>query len=379
MNIYIDGMFFRSSGIGRCYENLLRALDEADDVYRICTLVPKSREADFRRSFSSRKIDARFADFSYLGAADFLRKGSLIRAFRPAPDIFYFPNINVPFFWEGKAITQVHDLIPLSRHSDWPWRHRFAFRVLARRALRRSCRAVCVSEFTKGQVMSEFDIPGDRILVIPNWIDDWFLRGSPMTDRRKPFVEGDYLLYIGNRSPHKNLKTMIEAFRSLSPDFPDLKVVVAGARMRGRDAVDDAESDPAVAGKIVQLPQVPDDMLRNLYAFARVFVFPTFMEGFGIPPLEALSFGVPAVCSDIPAVREICGDAVRYADPFDPGAFAREIRSALTDPQANAEFRGRGVERLSLYRRESALARYMDLFRGCLEGDMGKAGAGRRR
>jgi glycosyltransferase involved in cell wall biosynthesis len=368
LRIYIDGMFFRSSGIGRCYENLLRALDGADDVSGICTIVPRSREEDFRRSFPSGKIDARFVDFSYLGASDFLRKGFLIRSFHPAPDLFYFPNINMPYFWEGKAVSQVHDLIPLTRHSDWPWRHRFAFRRLAARALRRSHRTVCVSEFTKRQVMAEYRIAGDRIRVIHNWIDDGFLRGSRLPDTEKPIVEGEYLLCVGNRSTHKNLKTLFEAFRRLLPVFPGLKVVVVGARMRARDDVDDAVSDPALAERIVQVPPVTDERLRNYYGFARAFVFPTLIEGFGIPPLEALAFGVPAVCSDIPAIREVCGDAVRYADPADPEAFARQIRSALSDPQLNSVYRERGAVTLSRYRREPALGKYLDLFRDCMEG-----------
>ncbi|MBI5341848.1 MAG: glycosyltransferase family 4 protein [Deltaproteobacteria bacterium] len=366
-SIYIDGMFFRSSGIGRCYENLLRALDGSEDVSRVCTIVPRAREAEFRRSFSSGKIDARFVGFSYLGLSDFLRKGFLIRAFRPAPELFYFPNINVPFFWNGRTVSQLHDLIPLTRFTDWPRRHRLAFRHLAGRALRKSRMTVCVSEFAKGQVMEEYRVSGDRLRVIHNWIDDGFLQAAARAGSEKPLVEGDYLLYVGNRSSHKNLKTLMDAFRLLSPVFPGLKVVVVGARMRPQDDVDAAASDPGLAGRVVQVPRALDERLRNYYAFARAFAFPTFVEGFGIPPLEALAFGVPAVCSDIPAIREICGDAVRYADPFDPGSFAREIHSALSDPESNAVFREKGLNRLLLYRRERALSRFLELFRSCLE------------
>lgn len=332
---------------------------------RICTIVPRAREGEFRRSFSSGKIDARFVDFSYLGLSDFLRKGFIIRTFRPAPELFYFPNINVPYFWKGRTVSQVHDLIPLTRYSDWPWRHRIAFRHLAGRTLRISRMTVCVSEYAKGQVMGEYRISGDRLRVIPNWIDDEFLQMAGRADPGRPLVEGDYLLYVGNRAAHKNLKTLMDAFRLLSPVFPVLKVVVVGARMRPHDDVDAAASDPELAGRVVQVPQVSDDRIRNYYAFARAFVFPTFIEGFGIPPLEALAFGVPVVCSDVPAVREVCGEAVRYADPADPGSFAREIRSALADPQGNSAFRERGLERLSLYRRERAVAQYLELFRSC--------------
>jgi len=366
MSIYLDGMFFRSSGIGRCYENLLTALVGSGQVSRICTVVPKALEDDFRGSFPSGKIDARFVDFSYLGVSDFLFKGFILRKFRPAPDLFYFPNINVPFFWKGRTLSQVNDLIPLTRFSDWPWRHRVAFRRLAERAVRRSTTTVCISEFTKKQLIEIFRVSGDRLRVIHPWVDDGFLQDSQRAGRGGPLVEGDYLLFVGNRAAHKNLKGLIEAFRLLLPSFPDLKVVVVGARMRPHDSVDAAASDPLLEGRIVQYARPSDEQLMKLYAFAKAFVFPTFMEGFGIPPLEAMSFGVPVVCSDIPVIREVCGDAVRYADPSDPGSFAREIQSALSDPGMNTYFREKGLKRIQLYRRENALAQYLDLFRSCL-------------
>ena len=367
MNIYLDGMFFRSSGIGRCYENLLLALEASDDVSRICTIVPRAREDDFRRSFPSAKIDAMFVDFSYLGISDYFRKGFLLRKFRPAPDLFYFPNINLPYFWKGKSISQVNDLIPISRFSDWPWRHRLAFRRLAGRALRLSGTTVCISEFTKQQLMKEYRVSGDRLQVIYPWIDEAFLQGCRKTDPGKPLVEGDYLLYVGNRSAHKNLKVLFDALRLLLPEYPGLKAVVAGARMRPHDAVDAAASDPMLKGHIVQYLQVSDEQIMKLYAFARVFVFPTFIEGFGIPPLEALAFGVPVVCSDIPVIREVCGDAVRYADPYDPASFALEIRSALLDAEKNSIIKETGSGRLSLYRKELSLSQYLELFRMCAQ------------
>jgi len=367
LNIYIDGMFFRSSGIGRCYENLLRALEASEDVSRICTIVPKAHEEDFRRSHASSKIDAMFVDFSYLGVSDFFRKGYLIRKFRPTPHLYYFPNINIPFFWEGKSISQVNDLIPISRFSDWRWRHRIAFRRLAGRALRMSEVTVCISEFTKAQLLKEFGVSSDRLRVIHPWIDEAFLQESRNIGSEKCILDGDYLLYVGNRSEHKNLKVLFDALRLLSPDYPGLKAVVAGARMRTHDIVDSAASDPTLKGRIVQYLQASDEQLMKLYAFAKAFVFPTFIEGFGIPPLEALAFGVPVVCSDIPVIREVCGDAVRYADPLSPDSFTREIRSALMESDANEILRGRGYKRLSIYRRDIAIAQYLELFRNCVE------------
>lgn len=368
MNIYVDGMFFRLSGIGRIYENLLAALDGSPEVGRVCTVVPRAREDEFRRSFRPGKIDVRFAGFLPLSFGDFFAKARIVRLFRTAPDVLYFPNFNVPFFLGGRIVATVCDLIPVSVHSDLPWAKRTAFRLLAGRALEASATTVCISEAMRREIVGMYGVPPARLQVIHPWLDDGFLEAAERPCPGPRLVEGDYLLFVGNRFAHKNVRTLIDAFRLLAPEFPALKVVVAGARMRQRDDVDAALSDPALQGRIVEFTRASDGEIRNLYAFARAFVFPTFAEGFGIPPLEALAFGVPAVCSDIPVIREVCGDAVRYADPRNPGSFAREIRAVLMGKE-NDPFRAdKGRARARLYGRERSLEGYMEIFRriaGC--------------
>jgi glycosyltransferase involved in cell wall biosynthesis len=136
---------------------------------------------------------------------------------------------------------------------------------------------------------------------------------------------------------------------------------------------------PSLRGRVVEFPRASDDELKALYAHAKVFVFPSFMEGFGLPPLEALAFGVPVVCSDIPVIRKVCGDAVRYTDPSDPASIAGQVRAALTEPERNGIYRKRGIERVRRYSKEESIHRYMDLFRDCLEdgGEGPRRGHGR--
>lgn len=363
MIVYIDGMFFRLSGIGRIYENLLGALDGAPEVRRVCTVVPKSREDDFRRTFRSAKIDVRFADFLPLSIGDFLHKGGIVRQFRPAPDIFHFPNFNVPFFLGGRIVSTVCDLIPISAHSDLPWVKKTGFRMLAGRALGVSAATICISESMRREILDMYGVPPARLRVIYPWLDDGFLEAAERSCPERRLVDGSYLLFVGNRFAHKNVRTLMEAVRLLVPEFPALKVVVAGARMRRMDDVDAATSDPALAGRVLEFTQASDGQIRNLYAFASAFVFPTFAEGFGIPPLEALAFGVPAVCSDIPVIREVCGDAVTYADPGDAGSFARGIREVLRGKGGDPALVARGRARARLYSRERSLSGYMEIFR----------------
>jgi glycosyltransferase involved in cell wall biosynthesis len=366
MKIYIDGMWFRHTGIGRIYENLLQGLIETEEVERISTVVQQFRKREFESRFPSPKIEAKFVDFPF-NYRELLYKGRTIRAFDSKPDLLYFPSFNVPFFLGDMIVSTICDLIPITSFFNLPWHVKARYRVAILHAIRSSSKVVCISEFTKRHVIEEFDVDPDRLEVI---YPPLHLPGEEEIARatgQPPLVEGDYLLYVGNRHVHKNVPCMLEALRILQSDFPGLRAVVAGARMGPDDHVDAVLKNPEMRAKVIEFSGASDEEILNLHAHARVFVFPTRIEGFGIPPLEALSFGIPVVVSDIPVTREACGDTVRYADPDNPTDFARAIRDALTEPREDEEIQ-RGKERARLYARNNAVAQYLGLFHRCLEG-----------
>ncbi len=368
MNLYLDGMWFRHTGIGRIYENLLQGLVEADEVECIHTIVSPGSKTEFLEKFSNRKVLPRFVSYPY-DYREILRKGLALRNLNPKPDLFHFPSFNVPYFLDGKVVSTVCDLIPLTPFFDLPWHMRARFRFAVRHALKRSVRTVCISQATRDHVVKEFGIGTDSLELVHPPLD--FPSGNVPAEAggERPIVEGDYLLYVGNRNPHKNLRCLLDAFRILAPELPEFRVVVAGPRMRKRDDVDVVGEAPELRNRLVEIPSSSDGEIHNLYKHARVFIFPTLIEGFGIPPLEALWRGVLVVCSDIPVVREVCGDVVRYANPRDPADFARAIRLALREPQ-NTERREAGRKWALRYSRGEVTRRYLDLFQRCI--DMGK-------
>ena len=366
MRIYLDGMLFLHAGIGRIYQNLLQGLAGSPEVSRIHTLIPRARKDDFLRRYPYDKIDAVFTDLPF-DYREYFGKGPLIRKFRPEPDIHYFPYHNVPYFLKGTVVSTVCDLIPISPFSSLPWHAKTRFRYLVSHALKVSMRVVCISEFTKSQVTDGFDVAPDLLEVIYPPLGDGLSKGQPVSPGEDPMVEGDYILFVGSRNPHKNLKCLIDAFGKLLPEFPGLKLVIAGARMRPRDEVDEALGIEGLRGRVIPFVAATDREIWNLYSNARVFAFPSLIEGFGIPPLEAMARGIPVVCSDIPAIREVCGDAVRYAEPRDPEDFARAIREAIKIPDGEEAVR-RGREKAGRYSKSDSVAAYLALFRRCLEG-----------
>lgn len=129
-----------------------------------------------------------------------------------------------------------------------------------------------------------------------------------------------YALYIGNAYPHKNLEFLIRNWEGIS-----VPLVIAG----GRSIFYDRLEKLITSKKIIHLGYVDD--LTELYKHAAVFVFPTLMEGFGLPPLEAMKHGVPVICSDIPVLHEVLGDAAIYFNPKDPNDLKKKLVYALAN------------------------------------------------
>ena len=365
MRLYIDGLLFRHTGVGRVYENLLDGFSASEEISSICTLVPTARKREFLERFPSRKIEATFADFA-ADYREYLFKGFRIRSLKPAPDIYYFPFHNVPYFLGGRVISNVNDVIPITPFFHLPWHVKIRFRIAFSHALERSNRVVCISEFTKSQVLEYFGGNPDHFRVIYPPLVASLVGGAPGTAAGEaPIVEGDYLLYVGNRHIHKNVRCLVEAFARLADEFTGLKLVIAGRRMSARDEVDEALEACAYRDRILMFTEATDRDIDNLYRFAKVFVFPTLIEGFGIPPLEAMAHGIPAVCSDIPVLRESCGDAAIYAKAGDKEDFARAIRNALTVPRGPADV-DVGRKRITLFSSEKIVKQYIELFKECL-------------
>jgi len=365
MRIYIDGLLFQHTGVGKVYENLLDGFSGSGEISSICTLVPMTRKREFLDRFPNRKIEATFADFP-ADYREYFYKGFRIRSLKPAPDIYYFPFHNVPYFFGGRVVSNANDVIPITPFSCLPWHVRQRFRIAFSHALKRSNRVVCISEFTKSQVLEYFGGNPEHLRVIyPPLVAD-SVGGRPgAVAGEAPVVEGDYLLYVGNRRIHKNIPCLIDAFTHLAIEFPGLKLVLAGHRMSVRDEVDEAMEGCAHRDRILIFTEATDREIDNLYRFAKVFVFPTLIEGFGIPPLEAMEHGIPAVCSDIPALRESCGDTVIYAKAGDAQDFARAIRNALTVPRSQADVDA-GRKRITLFSPEKIVKQYIELFKECL-------------
>jgi len=242
-------------------------------------------------------------------------------------DVFHFSDWMYPPQRGGLRATTIHDLVPL-RFPDWvePATVRMHGPKYVHAA--RTCDRVFVnSAFTRGEVVELLGVPEERVVVAYPGIDPRFRPDGERAD-----LGGPYVLAVGTLEPRKNLPALAEAFALVRQRHPELTLAVAG--------LEGWEDRPLEAEGIRLLGYVSDDELARLYRGAATFAYPSRFEGFGIPVVEALASGVPAVVSSHRSLDEASGDAALRADPGEPRAFAAALEWAL---EAGSQVREHGL------------------------------------
>jgi len=251
------------------------------------------------------------------------------------------------------VVLTVHDMI--HELFDLPDGERV--RALKRSAVERSDRIVAVSEHTAHDLRELLGVPAEKIAVIPH--GRTFL-GTEQGDESLATPER-FVLYVGSRTGYKNFARLAEALAPLMADDPALALVCAGGGPLNADETALADRF-GLTGRIVSAP-ADDASLVTLYRRATLFCCPSRYEGFGLPLLEAMSLGCPAVASDASSLPEVGGDAVRYVDPESAGSMTAVIDELLGDEGARRSLTEAGLARASRFSWEASAAAHIALYR----------------
>jgi len=285
------------------------------------------------------------------------------------PHLFWIPRgLPCPY------VLTVHDLLDHMYGSrDGSNLRRNLHLQLTRRALRKAARVLAVSQFTKSEISRVFAVPDHRIEVVYNAIDERFLHGHASQADRELIAERyqvnyPFLLYAGAIRPHKNVVRTIEAFSALKSELekekqlPDLKLIIIGDDLSGHPGLRRTVVRSGVQNDVRFLGFVPIEVLRIFYDVAKIFVFPSLYEGFGLPPLEAMASGTPVVTSNVSSLPEVAGDAAVLVDPYDPEAIAEAIYSVLTDEALRCGLRQKGIARAREFSWEASVGRVREIY-----------------
>ncbi|HUK42983.1 MAG TPA: glycosyltransferase family 1 protein [Candidatus Bathyarchaeia archaeon] len=233
----------------------------------------------------------------------------------------------------------------------------------ARRQMLPSVDAViCVSEACRQDLLRFYQLDPAKTRVVHHGVTQ-LPRSAEAAAQLKGRLRRDYLLYVGMRAKFKNFDGLLQAFHdSRLGEAYDL-LVLGASPLTGPEKKLIARL--GLGGFVICLPRVSDAILAEAYARARLFVYPSFNEGFGFPPLEAMSLDCPVLASNIAALVEVCGDAPFYFDPSDQGAFSRELLRAACDEKARREAVLRGREVAARYTWDKCGRETLAVYREC--------------
>ncbi|MDO9556428.1 MAG: glycosyltransferase family 1 protein [Coriobacteriia bacterium] len=306
------------SGVGRYTTGLASALARRDDVALVVACDPVDVEL-LTGDLNAEVFSATSAPFSLTGMWELGRIARRARA-----DVTHCPHFPTPFPALHPLVVTLHDLSPLIVPGLMPSAaKRTLYRAWNRRAVRCADRIVAVSASTAHDLARIFPPAATKTSVVLEAADDF--AGGDLGELPEWLQGRRYILSMGNMRPHKDLPTLLRAFEALSDDGVLLVLV-------GNDVPGYAASVIGGAADRVRFTgPVDDPMLRRLYQDAAVFAFPSFYEGFGLPPLEAMSLGTPVVCADAASLPEVVGDAALLFPARNVDALTAALARVLSD------------------------------------------------
>lgn len=263
----------------------------------------------------------------------------------------------------GNAVT-IHDVL----FEPFPEFFGRLFVLRSRLLMRWSAKAAdllfTVSDYSRNEIAMHYGVDAASIEVLHNAVDRTvFFAGDDgrglVCDRG--LTPGGYLLTVGRIEPRKNHAGLLRAYARLKGTPPPL--VIVGQRDFGYGDFDAAMAQMPPGREVIVLSDIGDHELPALYRHAQIFVYPSFAEGFGMPPLEAMASGVPVVTSRSTAISEVVGDAGMLIDPEDVAGLRDALEQLIQGPEARSEYARRGLERAALFTWQLAAERLATSYR----------------
>lgn len=285
-------------------------------------------------------------------------------------DVFWSPNINILSFQNPQQrVLTVHDTsfcypdFFSRRERAWHWRQGY------RRQIETAGHLVAPSDFTKEMLMHTFNVPEEHITRIYSGIDPIYTHHTDTEEELRKFkadraLPDRFLLYSGTIEPRKNIIAVIRAFNSLkqSPHHKNCSLILAGSRGWSYDTIFKEVERSPYRQDIIVWGKAKHEEMRRLYRLATIFVYPSFFEGFGFPPLEAQACGTPVIASNRTSLPEILGTSALLVNPWNTSELTEAIEAFLDDSTLRKTFKERGVENAACFDWQKSAAAHMNLF-----------------
>jgi glycosyltransferase involved in cell wall biosynthesis len=358
--IVVDARMINSSGIGRYLEDILpNIMKYFGDVI----LLGDSKQLKEKLNNSDLRVIP-FNDSIY-SISEQLKYPAIILSC----DIFFSPHYNIPCLpiRAKRRVVTIHDVFHLAFYDTLSISQKVYSRLMMNQAMQKSDHVITVSEFSKKEILKYTNKKYAGKILIYKW-SEYF--SNRVVEMNPIYTPNSYFLYVGNIKPHKNLRRAVEAFRLLLLEIESSKqkprFIIVGQKegfiTEDKDIVSFIDNDPLLQEHVVFTDWIADEELLNLYANALAFVFPSYYEGFGLPPLEAMSLGTPVIASNAASIPEVCNDAALYFDPFDINDIYDKMKCVFNSESIRNELIQKGKENVKRFSRDLAIEEHFKLF-----------------
>lgn len=384
MKIGIDARFIgpQGTGLGKYTEKLIENLTKIDRQNQYVIFLRKDNWNWQKLPNNFKKI---LADVPWYSLAEQIRLPKIFE--NQNLDLLHVPHFNAPIFYDGKFIVTIHDLIHHQFNQAATTKNPLIFKIkklgyqmVINHAIQKSAKIIVPSTHIKEEIIKNFKVDSSKIVVTYEAAEEEYFqsrnKNKPGLDELQTGFEGresSYLIYVGNAYPHKNLNNLLEAFYILARDtrgtrdtFDTLSLVIVCPRdvfsQRLRSEIRKRELEDGVQLKGYLKPTE----LAKLFRQAAAYVFPSLSEGFGIPGLNAMASGLPVVCSNIPTLKEIYGDAALYFNPHNPKDIAEKIRQVISNDKIKSDLVKKGKGQVQKYSWRQMAQETLKVYEGVL-------------
>lgn len=359
-SIWVDARLLNKSGIGRYIAEILPLLHEKYDL--TCITAPEG--VDFLKAHGIKYV------VCTTGIYAIKEQIELPRMIQKC-DLFWSPHFNIPLLpiRAKKRLVTIHDAYHLAYAEKLSFKERLYARLFYNLAIKRSDAVITVSDFSRSELLKYTSSSyAAKIHVILNGVSAF-----REIDSAEEGPSRDYFLFVGNVKPHKNLKNAILAFKAFCLEHPELnyRFLIVGQKGGFINADQEVEAllfeDELLRNHIEFTGFVNDQSLKKLYQGARCLIFPSIYEGFGLPPLESMLLGTPAIVSSAASMPELCGDAVLYFDPLVINSIKQCIERIATDEQLMKNLQSKGKDQALKYNWRKAALKHSALINEMLD------------